>query len=58
MQLNLLIFNFLNFFFIKFPISTMGACHIVAFLFTLKRIYLTAKAELWKLKLYTMQKYT
>jgi hypothetical protein len=34
-----------------------GVCHSVALPFTLK-IYLKAKEELWKLKYFTMQKYT
>jgi hypothetical protein len=34
-----------------------GGCHNVALPFTLKK-FLKAKEELWKLKYFTMQKYT
>jgi hypothetical protein len=37
--------------------SKQGVCHIVALPFTLKK-YLEAKEELWKLKYFTMPKYT
>jgi hypothetical protein len=35
-----------------------GVCHTVALPFTLKSTYLKATEELWKLKYFTMQKYT
>jgi hypothetical protein len=37
--------------------SKQGVCHIVALPFTRKK-YLKAKEELWKLKYFTMPKYT
>jgi hypothetical protein len=38
--------------------SKQGLCHIAALPFTLKKSYRKAKEELWKLKYFTMQKYT
>ncbi len=37
--------------------GTRGVCHTMALPFTLKKNYLNAKNELWKLKYFTMQKY-
>jgi hypothetical protein len=37
--------------------SILGVCHTVALPFALKK-YLKAKEELWKLKNFTMQKYS
>jgi hypothetical protein len=37
--------------------TTQGVCHTVALPFYIKKKYLKAKEELWKLKYFTMQKY-
>jgi hypothetical protein len=39
-------------------IDKQGVCHTAALPFTLESKYLKAKEELWKLKYFTMQKYT
>jgi hypothetical protein len=41
----------------KLHTNKQGECHTVALPFTLKKYYLKAKEELWKLKYFTMQKY-